>query len=140
MPPDAAKHNSGAGAAAKGAWTFLGAALGAVWGAIVGARQATVVAKELVDYQDNTGVASVPEAQVHPFMAEHRFPPRPAPDWLDPKPAKLPKPSYAPATLAFGVMLAAAGDVTSFWVSVAGLILFVLALANWIGDLLHEHK
>ncbi len=57
------------------------------------------------------------------------------PGWETPQPDRLPKPTYAPATLAFGVALGAAGIVTSFWVSIVGVILFIFGLTYWIGDI-----
>lgn len=121
------------------ALAVLGASVGALWGGIVGARESM----EIVSASPEEEVKPIPasdEIQARPFRPELHRPPRPAPDWEDSKPAQLPKPTYAPATLAFGVTLAAAGVVTSFWVSLAGLILFILGLSNWIGALLHEHK
>jgi hypothetical protein len=64
-----------------------------------------------------------------------RFYPAVRPGWEEPKPAELPKPTYAPVTVAMGLTLAFAGVVTSFWVSLAGGILFVLGLVRWIGEL-----
>jgi hypothetical protein len=61
------------------------------------------------------------------------------PGWHEPKPNELPKPTYNPIIFAIGIILLALGVVTSFWVSGAGLILFVLALVRWIGELRHEH-
>ena len=57
------------------------------------------------------------------------------PGWEKALPEELPKPTYAPATLALGITLAGAGIVTSYWVSVAGLVLIILGLAGWIGQL-----
>ncbi|HZS71143.1 MAG TPA: hypothetical protein VFA13_04855 [Candidatus Acidoferrum sp.] len=68
-------------------------------------------------------------------------PPRPQirvpthPGWEKAMPEGLPKPTYAPATLALGITLAGAGMVTSYWVSVAGFVLIILGLAAWIGQL-----
>lgn len=61
------------------------------------------------------------------------------PGWHEPRPEEIPKPTYNPIIFAIGIMLLALGVVTSFWVSVVGSILFVLALAQWIGELRHEH-
>jgi hypothetical protein len=74
--------------------------------------------------------------QIRP-SAERRF--RPREGWSEPEPKELPRPTYAPATVAMGITLAAAGVVTSGYVSIAGGILFVLGLWHWIGDLTHEH-
>lgn len=70
---------------------------------------------------------------------EHWKPVELLPGWHEPRPAEIPKPTYIPVISAIGIILLALGVVTSFWVSVAGTILFVLALAQWIGELRHEH-
>jgi hypothetical protein len=142
MPPDRTNHKSPLREFAKAALAVLGASIGALWGGIVGARESMeIVSPPLEEHHVEQSQPGIPdELQVRPFRPEMHIPPRPAPDWEDALPAQLPKPTYAPATLAFGVTLAAAGVVTSFWVSLAGLILFILGLSHWIGALLHEHK
>ena len=126
----------------KPALTVLGGTVGAIYGAVVGARTSAEVGRELLETDVVTEplaeTIAEPVVEARPFRPELRFPSKPAPDWTDSKPAKLPKPTYAPVSVAFGLMLGAAGVVTSFWVSVAGLILFVLGLANWVGGLVHE--
>ena len=134
------RTRSGAGFVGT-ALTFAGGVIGAFRGAVSGARASATIAHELaqtridVDKRD-----TVIEFESRPYHPELHFPPRPGPDWHDPLPARLPKPTYAPATLAFGISLAAAGVVTHFWVSLAGGILFVLGLSHWIRELAHEHK
>lgn len=51
----------------------------------------------------------------------------------------LPRPTYWPAALAFGITLLAWGFVTTFYISIAGLLIIFLAIGGWIGELLHEH-
>jgi hypothetical protein len=51
----------------------------------------------------------------------------------------LPSPTYWPAVLALGITFLAWGIVTSFLIAGVGLLLFVVALGGWIGDLLHEN-
>lgn len=51
----------------------------------------------------------------------------------------LPRPTYWPAALAFGITLLAWGFVTTFTISLVGLLVIFLALGGWIGELLHEH-
>jgi hypothetical protein len=58
--------------------------------------------------------------------------------WHTPLPAVLPKPTYAPAMIAFGIVFLALGVVTQWPLSVVGAVLFVVALAKWIGELLHD--
>ncbi|MGH9396867.1 MAG: hypothetical protein ACRD18_08465 [Terriglobia bacterium] len=58
--------------------------------------------------------------------------------WSKPRPEKLPSPTYAPATMALGIVLLLWGMLTTPLISLVGLVLFVIALAGWIGDLRHE--
>ncbi len=51
----------------------------------------------------------------------------------------IPAPTYWPAVLAFGITLIFWGILTSWIISGVGLIVFVVAIAGWIGDLLHGH-
>jgi hypothetical protein len=60
------------------------------------------------------------------------------PGWHKPNPASLAAPSYAPAMTAFGVVFIALGAVTKWPLSVIGAFIFFLALAKWIGELLHD--
>lgn len=50
----------------------------------------------------------------------------------------LPAPTYWPVVMAVGITLIAWGVVTTPLISGAGLVLFALALAGWIGDLRRE--
>ncbi len=58
--------------------------------------------------------------------------------WSTPQPARVPEPTYWPAALALGIVLLFWGVVTSAVVSSIGLLLAVVALAGWIGDVRHE--
>jgi hypothetical protein len=60
------------------------------------------------------------------------------PGWHSPKPETLPKPTYWPVVMAFGITFLAMGFVTTLLISGVGLVLFVMALARWIGELQHE--
>jgi hypothetical protein len=51
----------------------------------------------------------------------------------------LPRPTYWPAALAFGITMLAWGFVTTFAISLVGLLVIFLAIGGWIGELLHEH-
>ena len=67
--------------------------------------------------------------------------PEPAPlrpGWSRPKPAYLVKPTYWPMVLALGIAFLLWGLISNPFVSTVGLVLFVLALANWIRELRHE--
>ncbi len=68
--------------------------------------------------------------------------------WHKPKPDVLPKPGYWPFLLALGIAFMLWGLAVGFnevfstiiIVSGLGLILFIVALAGWIGDLRDERK
>jgi hypothetical protein len=60
------------------------------------------------------------------------------PGWHTPHPETLPRPTYWPVVMALGITFMAFGVVTTLTISGVGFILFVLALAGWIGDILHE--
>ncbi len=58
--------------------------------------------------------------------------------WSTPRPEVLPRPTYAPAGLAFGAVFLLWGILTSYIVSIVGLVIFIISLAAWIGEILHE--
>ncbi len=54
------------------------------------------------------------------------------------QPEELPKPTYWPFFLAFGIVLIFWGIITSWIISGIGLILFVVAITGWIIDIYKE--
>lgn len=58
--------------------------------------------------------------------------------WQSPQPEGLSKPTYWPASLAFGITVLAWGPVTSWIVAAVGFVICVISLAGWIGDLRYE--
>ncbi|MGB6482377.1 MAG: hypothetical protein WBE86_02695 [Candidatus Acidiferrales bacterium] len=60
--------------------------------------------------------------------------------WTEPRPQNIPRPTYSPAVLALAIVCLLWGLVTSYLISLLGLILFAVGLAGWIGELLHEHE
>jgi hypothetical protein len=54
------------------------------------------------------------------------------------KPEELPHPTYWPFFLALGLMFLGWGLLTTWLISVAGLIVFVISLIGWINILRHE--
>jgi len=60
------------------------------------------------------------------------------PDWNEPRPQKLPRPTYWPGVLAFGIVLIAWGPVTSIIIALIGIVVSLIAIAGWIGELRHE--
>ncbi len=61
-------------------------------------------------------------------------------DWNAPQPEHIPRPTYWPMALAAGIVLFTYGLIFSWWFVALGAILFVAALAGWIGELQHEHN
>jgi hypothetical protein len=70
------------------------------------------------------------------------------PGWHRPLPERLPSPGYWPAIMALGITFMLWGLAVGFNQVVStiiiiffiGLVLFVTALAGWIGDLRNERK
>jgi hypothetical protein len=53
---------------------------------------------------------------------------------------RLPRPSYFPAGLAMGTALIFWGLITGWVVFLAGIGLFIAALAGWISEIRYERK
>jgi len=66
----------------------------------------------------------------------------PPPDsrWTTPQPEKVPRPTYWPAVLALGSVLILLGIVTTWIISATGMVLFIIALIGWIGEMRHEQR
>jgi hypothetical protein len=62
------------------------------------------------------------------------------PHWHAPLPKHLPRPSYAPALLAAGLMVTFWGAVTHWIVSALGLIIVGAGAWRWILDLFEEDR
>jgi hypothetical protein len=58
-------------------------------------------------------------------------------DWPKPQPEQAPRPTYAPALMAGGLMFLLWGAATAWPVSLAGLLLIGIASVRWIRDLQH---
>lgn len=58
--------------------------------------------------------------------------------WSLPAPERLPIPTYAPAIMAFGIIVFAMGLATTWYVCVAGCVVFAVAAWRWIGELQGE--
>jgi hypothetical protein len=65
--------------------------------------------------------------------------PAPPPGWLPVEQHHLPAPTFWPAALALAITFLAWGIATTWLISAVGLLLLVVALAGWIGDMLHDH-
>jgi len=64
--------------------------------------------------------------------------PPPPQGWSAAGPERLAQPTYWPAVLALAIAFVIWGAVTSLLISGVGLLLAVIALAGWIGELRHE--
>ncbi|MCL4559933.1 MAG: hypothetical protein M1281_04870 [Chloroflexi bacterium] len=60
------------------------------------------------------------------------------PGWSAPKPEVLPKPTYTPMIMSFGIVFLLWGLISSWILSVVGAVLITIALVGWIGAILHE--
>ena len=58
-----------------------------------------------------------------------------ASDWWVLPDEELPHPTYWPITLSLGIVFAFWGLITSYIISIIGVVLFVVALIGWLGDL-----
>jgi len=48
---------------------------------------------------------------------------------------ELPHPTYWPITLSLGIVFSLWGIITSYIISGVGILLFIVALIGWLGDL-----
>jgi hypothetical protein len=60
--------------------------------------------------------------------------------WNIPKPAIIPPPTYWPFVLSLGATLMGLGVLTSNVITVAGIVLFILGIIKWIGELTSEDR
>lgn len=58
--------------------------------------------------------------------------------WTKPQGGHIPKPTYMPVVLALGLVCLLWGIVTTYLISLVGLVIFVVGIWGWIGDLRHE--
>jgi hypothetical protein len=61
-------------------------------------------------------------------------------EYVKAKPEILPKPTYMPFVLAFSILLLGWGLLSTWIISVAGLIGICISLYGWIKELLHEQR
>jgi hypothetical protein len=60
--------------------------------------------------------------------------------WNIPKPAIIPSPTYWPFFLSLGATLMGLGVLTSNVISATGIVLFILAIIKWVGELTSEDQ
>ena len=58
--------------------------------------------------------------------------------WSEAWPTEIPRPTFYPAAMAFGVTLLLWGFITSPVLLAVGGIVLLVALAGWIGEIRHE--
>jgi hypothetical protein len=74
-------------------------------------------------------------------MSEHPSKsPGPRAGWSKPKPDVIPRPTAWPPAMALGIMFFAWGLITSAVVVGFGVVLFVVSLGGWIGEIRHEQR
>lgn len=57
--------------------------------------------------------------------------------WQRPRPEHTPQPTYWPIVVALAITFLFWGAVSALAISVVGLVLLVISLAGWIGELRH---
>ena len=59
-------------------------------------------------------------------------------DWSDARPETIPRPSFWPAGLAFGLTFSIWGLITSLVLVLVGLAVVTASLGGWIGEMRRE--
>jgi hypothetical protein len=83
----------------------------------------------------------MPPDASQPYVASGRPDMSPGADqrgWHEPIPHTPPKPTFWPAVLALAIALGMWSIMLDYLVIGAAVILFGIAFAGWIGDLLHD--
>lgn len=60
--------------------------------------------------------------------------------WNIPKPEAIPSPTHWPFMLSLGATLMGLGILTSNLISIVGIVLFILAIVKWVGELSREER
>lgn len=60
--------------------------------------------------------------------------------WTLPRPQIVPRPTYAPAVVALSIVCLFWGLVTTYLISLLGLLLLAVGIADWIGGLRHDDR
>ncbi len=58
--------------------------------------------------------------------------------WNEPRPGKLPLPTFAPAIMAFGIIMFAMGLATTWYVCLVGSLIFAVSAWRWTAELQEE--
>jgi len=121
------REKRGTGVAAAGVGVVLGTISGAVLTFFV--TLAAAIARGISDGGKKAGPA-------RPEMPGEPKPLRPG--WSRPLPEHLVKPTYWPMVLALGITFLLWGLISNLFISGVGVVLFALALTNWIRELRHD--
>jgi hypothetical protein len=62
------------------------------------------------------------------------------PGWVRARPEHIPRPTYWPAVMAFGVTFALWGLINIWIVSVVGLVIMAIATGGWMVEWRHEQS
>ena len=89
------------------------------------------------NHMANTNRAPGTNQQVSPPQSESPPNEWPQHEWIVPRPQPIPRPTYMPITVAIGGTCILWGFLTSFIVSIVGLIFFVFGIIAWSGELWH---
>jgi hypothetical protein len=65
---------------------------------------------------------------------------RPSPEWTQPPPEPLPKPTAWPPTLALSITFILWGLISSLIITGVGMVVFAVAMTGWIGDIRHGRQ
>lgn len=60
--------------------------------------------------------------------------------WSIPQPEAIPAPTYWPFILSLGAALMGLGLLTSDIIGITGLVLFIVSIIKWTGELYHEER
>jgi hypothetical protein len=60
--------------------------------------------------------------------------------WSKPQGMHIPEPTYMPVVMAIGIICMLWGIVTTYLITLVGVVLFVISIWGWIGELRHEHR
>ncbi|HUZ47564.1 MAG TPA: hypothetical protein VMW54_13085 [Terriglobia bacterium] len=60
--------------------------------------------------------------------------------WSKPQGMHIPDPTYMPVVLAVGMVCMLWGILTTYLITLVGVVLFAVGISGWIGELRHEHR
>lgn len=60
--------------------------------------------------------------------------------WTPPRSQVIPRSTYSPAVMALAIVCLLWGLLTTYLISLLGLVLLAVSLVGWIGELRHERQ